>query len=256
MSVICVSELDDIVAELMNSPTLVELVKSYRQACRICHPDLHADDDRELAEEQMKRINAVYEQALHKFNIYNHIAQRNPNINFTQREYAETYNLKPDNLECERLFTQGIVYLQKVSGFFSLTGVNTADDHRFINMAIYTFDQVMLKYPESESAKDALHYMALGFCNLRKFELALDLFALYFKRYPKDLRNTMFHFYVGLCFHRLEKYSEASNSYLLFMNELEASRDPKFKAFAGLAKSYYDSAKKSVVPALMPFGND
>lgn len=256
MSVICVSKLDDLISDLMNSPTLVELVKSYRQACRICHPDLHIDEERSSAEEQMKQINAAYEQALFKFNIYNHIPQRTPNTEFTQREYSETYGLKPDDVECERLFTQGIVYLQKVSGFFSLTGVSSAEDHQFINRAIFIFDQVMSKYPSSESAKDALHYMALGFCNLRRFELALDLFALYFKRYPKDLRNTMFHFYVGLCFHRLEKYSEAANSYLLFMHELEASKDPRFKAFAGLAKSYFDNAKQSIIPALMPFGQD
>jgi tetratricopeptide (TPR) repeat protein len=248
--------------------SLADLTRRYRRLCKLHHPDLQQPEDRLLCERRMQLINEAYTEALKRFNIYTY---RNPKLEQSGDPiHVELFNDPPPrprpqphpahsspsagsshNSLAIGVLGAALAVLKRTRTFFSMHGTDEPRECAQYEEALKLLDEVLQRFPGTSEAQDALYYMAIAQCNLKRYAPAITLFSTYRSRYPQDTRSGLFHFYAGLCHHRLGYFAEAVEEYGWF---LLSQGGEQYRHFAALVASYKEAAEQQVVPLALPYG--
>jgi len=253
---------------IRTSGSVTELTRRYRRLCKLYHPDLHAQNQRLHYERHMQQINEAYTKALERFNIFTYkppLHKRSgaqPVIHSElitdappSRRPPQSTNGQPGtafaSAEASRNLGRALAALQRVRTFFSLKGSNDEQEHQLLRQALKILTETHQRFPCLKEGQDALYYAGVAQLNLKRYDDALGSFIRYRDKYPDDNRSALFHFYAGLCHHRLENYNEAINEYGFF---LLSKSQGQYKHFAALVANYMEAAKCNTIPAALPYG--
>jgi tetratricopeptide (TPR) repeat protein len=263
------SELANELWTLRMAGSLADLTRRYRRLCKLYHPDLQLPENRLLCERRMQLINEAYTEALTRFNIYTY---RNPKTEQSggpihvellndpppprprPRPHVRPAPPKPStslNSLAIGVLGSAMAELKRTRTFFSMHGTDDLQERAQYEAALKLLDEVLQRFPGTIEAQDALYYMAIAKCNLKQYAAAISLFGMYRSLYPRDARSGLFHFYAGLCHHRLGNFPEAIEEYGWF---LVSQGSAQYRHFAALVASYKDAAEKQVVPLALPYG--
>jgi tetratricopeptide (TPR) repeat protein len=263
------SELVNELWSLRMAGSLQDLTRRYRRLCKLHHPDLQQADERLVCERRMQLINEAYTEALKRFNIYTY---RNPkqaaaplHEELLRDPPAARPRPRPQPRPQPRppapadtyssvavqALSSALALLKRTRTFFSMHGSADPEERALYLEALGVLQEVLDRYPGTTEAQDALYYMAIAQCNLKQYGAAVALFSMYRQRYPQDSRSGLFHFYVGLCHHRLGNFVQALEEYGWF---LVSQHHPQYRHFAALVASYKDAAEQQVVPLALPYG--
>jgi tetratricopeptide (TPR) repeat protein len=260
------SELANELWTMRMAGSLADLTRRYRRLCKLHHPDVQQPEDRLLCERRMQLINEAYTEALKRFNIYTY---RNPKLEQSGGPiHVELLNdpppprprpqprPAPSAAPVQSCLAMGVLgaalaELKRTRTFFSMHGTDDPQERAQYHAALELLNEVMQRYPGTSEAQDALYYMAIASCNLKEYAPAITLFSMYRNRYPRDARSGLFHFYAGLCHHRLGNFSAAVDEYGWF---LLSQGSAQYRHFAALVASYKEAAEQQVVPQALPYG--
>jgi TolA-binding protein len=250
--------------------SLAELTRRYRRLCKLYHPDLQEPGLREQCARQMQDINAAYAESLKRFNIITYQPARASATPAAAQPAPRRETSRPADAAAEqerirqnvraaaassgaghRQLSAALATLKLTRTFFSLHGTDDPAEQALYQRAIDELREVWRRFPGSTEAQDALYYMAIAHCNLKAYDLALQGFTYYRKLYPQDPRSELFHFYAGLCYHRLGSFAAALEEYGAF---LLAQGGSQYKHFAALVASYMDAARQQSIPHALPYG--
>jgi TolA-binding protein len=273
---------------MRTATSLHDLAKHYRRLCKLYHPDLRLPDQRAQYERHMQQINEAYTEALKRFNIYTYASPK-PNAPTGRTIHVELIDDPPPsaprqqaagehrppappaaqpeprhvrrpaatappatftNTTGQRQLASARATLQQTRTFFSLHGTDEPRERELYQQALGELQTVQLRSPGTAEAQDALYYAAIAHCNLKDFAAALTLFALYRQQYPDDVRAEVFHFYAGLCQHRLGHYEAAVEEYGWFLLRQGGGQ---YKYFAALVASYMEAARLCTTPLALPY---
>jgi TolA-binding protein len=263
---------------MRTATSLHDLAKHYRRLSKLYHPDLRQPDLRAQYERHMQEINAAYTEALKRFNIYTysnpritapagrtiHVeliddpprsqpqqhADNEPRHERRQEPHREPPPAAVSNATGQRLLGGALATLKQTRTFFSLHGTDDERERELYQQALRELHEVQLRSPGTAEAQDALYYAAIAHCNLKDFSAALQLFARYREQYPDDARSQVFHFYAGLCQHRLGNYETAVEEYGWFLLRQGSGQ---YKYFAALVASYMEAARLQTIPLALPY---
>ncbi len=269
------SELANELWTLRMAGSLADLTRRYRRLSKLYHPDLQQPEDRVLYERRMQLINEAYTEALKRFNIYTY---RNPKQEQSTgpihvellhdpppatapprprpRPHTRPAPPKPSTGSTMSSLAIGVLgaalaELKRTRTFFSMHGTDDPQERAHYETALKLLEEVAQRFPGTIEAQDALYYMAIAKCNMKQYASAISLFGMYRNLYPQDTRSGLFHFYAGLCHHRLGNFPEAIDEYGWF---LVSQGSAQFRHFAALVASYKDAAEQQVVPLALPYG--
>lgn len=252
------------------SVSLEEVTRHYRKLCKLYHPDLRSSEDRAHYERHMQEINSAYQEALKRFNIYTfhrpkktkrpdtgglrvgfvNKARYTPHADVASPRDAR----KQHSLESpipNRLLSSALASLKLTKTFFSLKATVDLRERVHYRAALEELEALLRRFPGSREAQDAMYYSAIVYCNLKEYVQALKCFGKYRQHYPEETRNRIYHFYEGVCNHRLGRFEDAVREYGYFL----LSKPPGiYSHFVALVATYKEAAEENIVPTELPYG--